>query len=236
MSFFTPGNLIIVAGMLGARSIGSTVLWQGINQTYNVAVNYANRNASNEMSNAQLLQSYAIAMTTSVGTAVGLNEWVKRTTRFSPATKNTLLALVPFTAVATANFFNISAMRWSEISEGVAVKDKDGNVVGKSSIVGRAAVLQTIFSRVLLILPSMVVPPLIMNRLDAHWLLKDFPALRTPINLALLTVFIGSCLPLGLSLFPQQGSMKTKDLEPHFHNLKNDKGEIIDAVYFNKGL
>ena len=43
MSAFVPMNVAIVAGMLGARSVASTTLWQTVNQTFNVCVNQIGR-------------------------------------------------------------------------------------------------------------------------------------------------------------------------------------------------
>ncbi len=240
MSFFTPGNILIVAGMLGATTIPATIFWQTVNQTYNVCVNYSNRNASSPMTNQDLAKSYGIALSTSVGTAVGLNEWVKRTTLFkTPQVKSLMNKLVPFTAVAVANVFNIGSMRWNEIKAdgGVQVKDKDGNVLGKSAVAGKIAVAQTIFSRVILIVPAMVFHPILMEKMEANFTpLQKNAWLKTSVNLALLSIFIGLFLPLGIGIFPQQSSLSTSVLEDRFKNLKNEKGEVIDTVYYNKGL
>ena len=52
---FVPVNICIVAGMLAPTQTTTTLLfWQWANQSYNVALNHANRNASNELSNFQI--------------------------------------------------------------------------------------------------------------------------------------------------------------------------------------
>ncbi|KAF0977801.1 hypothetical protein FDP41_003123 [Naegleria fowleri] len=234
MSAFVPVNLLIVSGMLTARSIPSTIFWQTVNQTCNVCVNYANRNASNEVSNATLFKNYLAAVGSSVGTAVGLNEWVKRSA-FKPAIKNTLLSIVPFTAVAVANVLNIGMMRREEMTQGITVFDKDGNAYGKSAIAGRLGVAQTITSRILLIAPSMIVQPMLMNYMESRGILKSAMSKQLA-NLALLTVFIGAFLPLGIGIFPQMSPIKNTDLEEQFHNATNPNGEKVTTFYFNKGL
>lgn len=234
-SFFVPGNLIIVAGMLGARSIPSTVFWQGINQTYNVCVNHANRNASNELSTKQLTYAYLGAVSSSVATAVGLNEYVKRST-FNPAVQATLMRYVPFTAVAVANVFNIGLMRSNEMTLGIDVKDENGVVLGKSATVGKYAIAQTLLSRILAVVPAMVVPPYLLSKFEQQNWLKSRPWLKTPINLGLIGVSIGLFLPLCIGIFPQFGSISTKRIEPRFHNLTDADGKPIERVYFNKGL
>jgi len=234
MSAFVPMNLLIVSGMLSARSIPSTIFWQTVNQTCNVCVNYANRNASNEVSNATLFKNYLAAVGSSVGTAVGLNEWVKRSA-FAPALKNTLLSIVPFTAVAVANVLNIGMMRREEMTQGITVSDKEGNPYGKSAVAGKMGVAQTISSRILLISPSMIVQPMLMNYLESKNILKTAMSKQVA-NLALLTFFIGAFLPMGIGLFPQTSSIAAGELEEKFHNITNAKGEKINTFYYNKGL
>jgi tricarboxylate carrier len=231
-SAFLPANLGIVVGMLTARSIPSIVFWQTVNQTYNVCVNYANRNASSTTDNKQLAISFGGALLSSVGTAVGLNEWVKRTTSIKDVIlKQRMQALVPFVAVAVANVFNITLMRITELQEGVDVKTKDGTVVGKSVIAGQRAIMQTIFSRILLVTPGMVAPPIIMNFLETKTqLFNKNPWIRTPTYVGLLAVFIGAFLPLCIGLFPQQSKIATNKLESKFKNVKED------YLYYNKGL
>ncbi|KAL9645832.1 hypothetical protein ABK040_003564 [Willaertia magna] len=235
MSAFVPMNLLIVSGMLSARSIPATIFWQTINQTCNVCVNYANRNASNEISNTTLFKNYLGAVASSVGTAVGLNEWVKRAA-FSPALKTTLLSIVPFTAVAVANVLNIGMMRKEEMVQGISVFDKEGNVYGKSAVAGQMGVAQTIASRIILIAPSMIVQPILMNSLEAKGLLKSSLS-KNITNLVLLTVFIGGFLPLGIGIFPQICSIDADKLEDQFKNVTNPKtGEKVNTFYYNKGL
>jgi hypothetical protein len=43
-------------------------------------------------------------------------------------------------------------------------------------------------------------------------------------------------LPAAIGLFPQDVEMDVRRLEPRFHNLKDEKGNPITKVYFNKGL
>ena len=43
MSCFAPMNVPIIAGMLNATSLPVTLFWQWFNQSYNSAMNYANR-------------------------------------------------------------------------------------------------------------------------------------------------------------------------------------------------
>jgi tricarboxylate carrier len=139
MSAFAPVNIPIVAGMIyAAPTIGNTIFWQWINQSANVAVNYANRNASNEMSNEQILKAYGAAVATSCSLAVGLGYLTKHS-------KSALIPkFVPFVSVATAGALNVLLMRRSEAEFGIAVKDHEGKERGQSKRAGEMA-LQQVF-------------------------------------------------------------------------------------------
>ena len=79
MSAFMPVNVIMCWGLLIPNaSIPVTLFWQWLNQSYNLAVNYANRNASNSLSNTQIGVAYGVAVTASCSIAVGLGQLVKK--------------------------------------------------------------------------------------------------------------------------------------------------------------
>ncbi|KAL0481563.1 sideroflexin [Acrasis kona] len=235
-SAFLPSNLGIVVGMLTAKSIPSIVLWQTVNQTYNVCVNYSNRNASSETSNKQLGISFAGALASSVGTAVGLNQWITHTKSITnPIMRQRLNSFVPFVAVGVANMFNITLMRITELQQGIDVKDEDGNVVGKSVIAGQRAISQTIFSRIMLITPGMVFPPIIMNLMESKTqLFVKRPWIKTPFYVGMLAFFIGAFLPLCIGLFPQQSKISVDSVEPSIRDKL--KGTNKKFLYYNKGL
>jgi len=71
MSWFVPANLPIVLGMLATKPTPFNIaLWQWINQSYNAAWNYSNRNATSTFSNKDLAISYLGAVGASVGIAL----------------------------------------------------------------------------------------------------------------------------------------------------------------------
>lgn len=70
---------IFVKGLLLPNpSMPKLVFWQWINQSYNLGVNYSNRNASNELGLSQMIKAYLAAVGTSCGIAVGLSQAVRR--------------------------------------------------------------------------------------------------------------------------------------------------------------
>lgn len=233
MSAAPPVNMVIVGAMMAARSPLSVLLTQTINQGYNVGVNYANRNASNVMSVQQIATSAVGALVSAVGASMGLNELVKRSS-LRPAVKNLAMGLVPFVAVSVANIFNITLMRWPEVSQGISVSNEEGERVGQSVIAGRQAVTQTIISRILMITPVMVSVPIILQLLKP--VLGGRPAATFGLNLALTGFFIWLFLPLTISVYPQVSTMDVRNLEPQFQSLTLSNGQPVQRVTFNKGL
>lgn len=144
-----------------------------------------------------MIQSYLLAVSASCSVALGLNAVVPRLKRLSPGAKTVLTRLVPFAAVASAGALNVFLMRGEEIRQGIdifptlseeekAQKEKDGSDVpslGKSKKAATLAVGETALSRVLNSTPIMVLPPLILVRLQERQWLKQRPRMVLPINL-----------------------------------------------------
>lgn len=247
MSSFVISNLIVTAGMLtpGMGTTG-TLLWQITNQSLNVAINSANANKSTALTTGQLVQNYFAAVTASCTVALGLNAIVPRLKSVSPNTKMILGRLVPFAAVASAGALNVFLMRGEEIRRGIdifpvqtdeekAAREKTGKEVqsvGKSKKAATLAVGETAISRVLNATPIMVLPPLILVRLQKTDWLKQRPRMVLPVNLGLILTTSIFALPLALAAFPQRQAVNASSLEEEFH----DKGGLGGMVEFNRGI
>ncbi|KAI1361567.1 sideroflexin-5 [Xylaria arbuscula] len=250
MSCFALSNLVVTAGMLtpGLSNTG-TILWQIGNQSLNVAINNANSNKSTPLSYSKMAQSYFLAVGASCSVAVGLNSLVPRLKRVSPSTKLILSRLVPFAAVASAGFLNVLLMRGEEMRVGIDVYPvlsaadkvrlaKEGKAesevpsLGKSKHAARLAVGETALSRVLNSTPIMVVPPLILVRLQqTKWLQKN-PRMTLPVNLGLILGMSYIALPLALAAFPQRQKISAGSLEEEFHGRGGEGGLVV----FNRGI
>ena len=174
-----------------------TLLWQITNQSLNVAINSANANKSTPLSTSTMVKSYFFAVSASCSVALGLNAVVPRLRRVSPATKIILTRLVPFAAVASAGALNVFLMRGEEIRQGIDVypvlseeekknREKTGSEIeslGKSKKAATLAVGETAVSRVLNSTPIMVLPPLVLVRLQSTEWLKRRPRMVLPVNL-----------------------------------------------------
>jgi sideroflexin-5 len=183
------------------------VAWQVINQSLNVAINTANSNKSTPLTTQQLVQSYLLAVSASCSVALGLNAVVPRLKRISPTSRLILTRLVPFAAVASAGALNVFLMRGEEIRRGIDVyaaldspssranesekstatidtSDPDSKQsLGRSRVAARLAVGETALSRVLNATPIMVIPPLLLVRLQRAAWLAQRPRLVLPVNL-----------------------------------------------------
>ncbi|KAI1769971.1 Tricarboxylate/iron carrier [Hypoxylon cercidicola] len=250
MSCFALSNLVVTAGMLtpGLKTTG-TVLWQVTNQSLNVAINYSNANKSLPLSYSKIAQSYVLAVGASCSVAVGLNSLVPHLKRFSPSTRLILSRLVPFAAVASAGALNVFLMRGEEMRTGIDVfpvlsesdkarlakegkAESDVASLGKSKKAATLAVSETAASRVFNSSPIMVVPPLILVRLQRTEWLKKNPRYTLPINLGLILGMSYLALPFALAAFPQRQKISADSLEDEFHGRGGEGG----MVAFNRGI
>jgi sideroflexin-5 len=193
-----------------------------------------------------LIKSYLMAVTASCSVALSLNALVPRLKAISPNTKLILGRLVPFAAVSSATALNVLLMRSEEMRRGIDVypclseKEKKKREetaepilsLGKSKKAAILAVGETAISRVLNATPIMVIPPLILIRLEKmHWL-KSRPRLVLPVNLGLILTTSIFALPLALGAFPQRQAIGASNLEEEFWGRGGKDGK----VEFNRGM
>lgn len=250
MSCFVISNLIVTAGMLTPNlTTFGTLAWQITNQSLNVAINTANANKSSPLSTRTLLTSYALAVSASCSVALGLNAVVPRLKRLGPGARVALGRLVPFVAVASAGALNVFLMRGEEIRKGIDIyptgaikainsEDEDDNDIppaslGKSRTAAKIAVGETALSRVINATPIMVLPPLILMRLQRQAWLKNRPRLVLPVNLSLILTTSIFALPLALAVFPQRQRVARTRLEKEFWGGKAEEGGEVE---FNRGI
>ncbi|CAH2354052.1 sideroflexin Fsf1p [[Candida] railenensis] len=238
MSSCVLSNLVVTSGMLTPNlGTAGTLFWQVANQSLNVAINTANANKSHPLTTQQIATSYALAVSASCGVALGLNSIVPRLKSISPVTRTVLGRLVPFAAVVSAGVVNVFLMRGEEIRKGITVTTSEGKDVGTSKTAAFHAVGETAASRVINATPVMVIPPLILVRLQKSKFLKGKSKkveVLTNIGLIFSTSLVA--LPFALAVFPQRREMSVEKLEPEFHNLKDSKGAPISTLFFNRGI
>lgn len=238
MSSCVLSNLVVTAGMLTPNlGTAGTLFWQIANQSLNVAINTANANKSHPLTTKQIITNYTLAVTASCSVALGLNSLVPRLKSLKPNTRMILGRLVPFAAVVSAGIVNVFLMRSEELKKGITVFDKKGDEVGTSKTAAWYAVGETAASRVINATPIMVIPPLILVRLQRSKFLKDKPKgveILTNIGLIFATSLVA--LPFALGVFPQRRILPVTKLEPKFQDLKDKEGNKITELEFNRGI
>ncbi|EPY30592.1 tricarboxylate carrier [Angomonas deanei] len=130
MSAFLPMNFLIVPTMMAPATLTSvprTMFIQWFNQTFNAAVNYANR-SSDKQPMSEIGKAYGVAVTVACGGSLVATNMLKKLP--SGTVKATIIrGTVPFIAVSTASVLNLAFMRkneWMSGGKGIKVKDEDG--------------------------------------------------------------------------------------------------------------
>jgi sideroflexin-5 len=244
-SAFVPSNMPIVAGMtLYGQRPATQLFFQFLNQTYNAAVNYGNRNATVEANTTELLTSYVAATSVACGVALGLGRVTKglvSNERIAPWLRTLIGRTVPFTAVALAGSTNALMMRSKEALAGIDVYDPaTGRKYGVSKRAGELALQQVALTRVVLPIPVMFLPPYLVEFTRAIPAVARAVAKSSAIGYAIEFTIIAACLtfalPTAIALFPQEATADAAQLEPEFHNLRDPvTGERIATLAFNKG-
>ncbi|KAK2166738.1 hypothetical protein LSH36_36g08017 [Paralvinella palmiformis] len=229
MSAQVPMNMTITGMMMTFyKTTPAVVFWQWINQSFNAIVNYTNRSGDNPISTQRLGVSYVAATTAATATALGLNKMVKN---LPPLVGR----YVPFAAVAAANCINIPLMRSRELTEGIPVFTEDNTRIGNSKNAAMKAIPQVVISRIIMATPGMMIPPILMQRLE-RGILKKYPVLNAPIQVLLVGVLLVFATPMCCALFPQKSSMAVSKLEPELKKHLEELGKTDEIIYFNKGF
>lgn len=231
MAAFIPANVPLVAGMLTSTGVAGTIFWQWANQSYNSALNYANRSGS-EISMEEIATSYGIAVGTSVSIAMTFR-WLGKNGPKPVRKIASIPFVVPYMAVASAGAANVYFSRRPELKTGVPVTTLAGDEVGISKEAARQGVTQTILSRSLgLPVPVLILPTMIMSVVPKS--IGPGPLMFA--ELAAITAALCIALPGAIAIFPQRLELDTHSLEPEFHNLLDKEGNKITKLYSNKGL
>jgi hypothetical protein len=104
-------------------------------------MNYGNRNATSLYTNEDIIKSYMVAVSSSIGVALGVRRLLAPYSRNAVGAKLIVLnSISSFFACSTAGYLNAFFMRKTELDKGIDVIDPEGNNVGKSKIAAKKAV------------------------------------------------------------------------------------------------
>jgi len=232
MSAQVPMNMSITGCMLTFyKTTPAVIFWQWVNQSFNAVVNYTNRSGDSPISPQTLGACYLLGTGGAMTTALGLNSLTKS---LPPIVGR----MVPFAAVAAANCINVPMMRMKEWREnGVPLINESGESLQVNSCnAAKQGVSMVTVSRVLMAVPSCVVPPILMNHLEKKGTLGRFPWIAAPLQVALCGVLLVSATPLCCALFPQKASIAISSLEMDVQEKLRKNPDVGDVVYYNKGL
>jgi tricarboxylate carrier len=238
MSWFVPVNLPIVFGMLCVpQTLLNVVFFQWINQTYNAAWNYSNRNATCSFSNKELAMSYGAAASSSIGVALIGRELAKRfgTSAGRISKQRFVNGAVAMCALSCAGFLNLYLIRYNEMRKGIQVSYK-GKDFGLSKKAAKIAVVKSASTRAVLPIPMMIIVPGLWRLLEAMKLAPKGKLGIIAADMIIVALQLTISLPLALSLFTQEVDVPKEKLEPEFHNLKDAEGKPISTFTINKGL
>lgn len=234
---YAPMQPPIILGMMWpGASMANVLFWQWYNQSFNVAVNYANKNAAGELTDTQLVTAYTVAVGTSIGLAYGLSKVSDRLSKKFPGGATAVKMGIPFCAVVAAGTASLLVVRQGELKNGVAVKDIEGRVHGNSKVAAQNGLAQCAMARVLWNIPVLIMPPVVMGAMDKTKAFKGKPVVRLGFLTALSTVAVILGLYPAQAVYPQQASIPAEKIEPQFQGLKDSKGDIIQKFFYNKGL
>ncbi|KAF3344245.1 6-hydroxy-D-nicotine oxidase [Verticillium dahliae VDG2] len=145
-------------------------------------------------------------------------------------------------AINSANANKSSPLSWTKMGQSylAAVSVSCGVAVGLNNLVPRLrnltpatrTTLTRLVPRVVNSTPIMVLPPLLLVRLQRTRWLQQRPRMTVPLNLALILGTSFAVLPLALAVFPQMEKVSDDSLEPEFHG----RGGVDGMVTFNRGI
>lgn len=236
MSFQVPGGMLLIGCMISFyKTTSAVVFWQWANQSFNALVNYTNRNAASDISKKQLAVAYVSSTTCALVAALGLKTFLAR------RASGLMQRFVPFAAVAAANMANIPLMRQSEILNGITVYDENKNSVTTSKYAAMKGISQVTLSRIIMAAPSMLLLPVIFERIEKYRWMQRIKFLNAPMQVLGAGALLLFMTPTACALFPQQCSINGSKLSildgKNLEELKQKHGENIpETLYFNKGL
>ena len=203
LSSFLPCNIPISFGfIIAAPTPFNTIFWQWINQTYNASMNYGNRNATSLYTTQDILQSYSVAVGSSIIVALGIRKMLSGYTKHARGAQLLVFnSISSFFACATAGYLNAYFMRRTELEKGIDVMDSKGNIVGKSKAAASKAVSQTAMSRFFLALPIFF-PSAMLYLVEKKGMMPRNFYLRTCLEVLFIAFELYLAVPFAIAIYP----------------------------------
>lgn len=238
MSMFLPMNYFVVPFMMlpsTVMSVSRTVAIQWANQSYNSAVNYANR-SSDKQPVSEIVKAYTAAVVVACGGSLMATMWLKRVPT-GTVKANVIRATVPFMAVSCAAMVNLASMRkneWLGSGQGIRVVDEDGVLRGSSPAAGWDSLKKCSVTRIIWNFPCMMLPTLCMMPLMRVSGFARRHTVPTECLLQMLGLTLG--VPPALGAYNLTQTIPASQLEERFHGLTRKDGTPVQNLTYYKGL
>jgi hypothetical protein len=140
-------------------------------------------------------------------------------------------------AAAFAGASNVSLMRQKELTDGINVQNEKGDTsYGKSKLAARRAVKETALTRFIMPAPVLFFPAVASALLTKFHLFPKHVVAGKLLEATLCCISLSVALPMSVALFQQRSSASIDKLEEEFRSLKEENGDLIKIVYYNKGM
>lgn len=228
---YVPMQPLIILGLIwpGGSALNQAVFQFG-NQSYNAAVNYANKNKSSVMTNAELGQAFVGSVGTAIGLSVGM---VKLGQKLKHPV---IMGSAGFVGCVGAGWASLVFMRANELRDGVDVKDEDGKVHGRSQKAAQEGIGKCCAARVIWNIPATGIVPVVFSMYSRSSFNTRFPKLSVPMHTFMITCGVAMGVFPGQALFTQNSEIAPTALEPQFHACKRADGTPVKTFTYNKGL
>jgi len=212
-SSFMPVTVLCAAGLVSARSSAATLYYHWAYQSHSAAVRYCNyADESRPLDAQRMLAAYAASTAAAWGIGLGALALVRRVPRLGP-----LGAAIPHTALATAGALSTVLNNEADLTDGVAVTDASGTVVGESRLAARAGVQRaTLLQAGLIPSCALLFPMVAMRHVVAPKLITSVPHLLPLTSFALVIGGVCVLTPLVVAAVPATISLQANALEPEF--------------------
>ncbi|XP_045217561.2 sideroflexin-4 isoform X8 [Macaca fascicularis] len=217
----------VFLSMMPPKGIKSVILPQVFLYTYMTTFNSINGNRSYTCKPLErsLLMAEAIAASTFLGVVphfiqikYGLtNPWIKR--------------LLPVVFLVQASGINVYMSRNIESIKGIAVMDKEGNVLGHSTIAGTKAVRETAVSRTVLFGTSALIPEIFTYFFKRTQFFLKNPGSLWILKLSCTFLTMGLMVPVSFSVFPQIGQIQCRS-----HEEKIQPSTEETEIFYHRGV
>uniref|UniRef100_A0A8I5NKB8 Sideroflexin 4 n=1 Tax=Papio anubis TaxID=9555 RepID=A0A8I5NKB8_PAPAN len=217
----------VFLSMMPPKGIKSVILPQVFLYTYMTAFNSINGNRSYTCKPLErsLLMAGTIASSTFLGVVphfiqmkYGLtNPWIKR--------------LLPVVFLVQASGMNVYMSRNIESIKGIAVMDKEGNVLGHSTIAGTKAIRETAASRTVLFGTSALIPEIFTYFFKRTQFFLKNPGSLWILKLSCTFLTMGLMVPVSFSIFPQIGQIQCRR-----HEEKIQPSIEETEIFYHRGV